>query len=140
MYASFEQYSNSEITMKIKRLTFYILILLVGSFLYLSIIFSYGLSAPFHVLLIWLMYDRLFSSLKFDLTIDRNLFAFIPCILQNLLFIIYFFSVGELSFHAINDFYFSWIGIILILVTIFEFWILRRNYWKFINKRKLKYT
>lgn len=120
--------------MTLKSMIFYLLIILIGSFLYLSVIFSYGLSAPFHILIIWLMYDRFLSTLKSELTISKPAFAIIPCIVQNILFFIYFVSTGDLTFASIGDLYFSWIGFILILVTVVEFFILQRMYSKFIVK------
>ena len=135
LYASRRQHLNSKATMTSKSFIFYLLILSIGSFLYLSVIFSYGLSAPLHVLIIWLMYDRFISTLKSDFIISKTTFAIIPCIVQNFLFFIYFISTGDLTFASIDDFYFSWIGLILILVTVLEFFILKNRYSKFIIKR-----
>jgi len=125
--------------MTAKSLTFYLLILFIGSFLYLSVIFSYGLSAPFHVLIIWLMYDRFLSTQKSELIINKTTFSIIPCFVQNLIFFVYFVSTGDLTLASIGDLYFSWIGLILILVTGFEFFLLQRRFSKFINRRSVTY-
>lgn len=121
--------------MTLKSLIFYILMLLISSFLYLSVIFSYGLSAPFHILIVWLIYDRFLSTLKSDLDISKTTFAIVPCIVQNLLFFIYFILTGDLTFNSIDDLYFSWIGLVLLCVTSIELFLLLRMYSKFVDKR-----
>lgn len=134
LYASSRQLHNYKVIMTLKSWTFYLLILLIGSFLYLSIIFSYGLSAPFHILIIWLMYDRFLSTIKSDLNVSKTMVSVIPCVGQNLLFFIYFILTGDLTISALNDFYFSWIGLVLIFVTVIELIILRSTYSKFQRK------
>ena len=128
LHASCRQNFNYKPNMTAKSLTFYLLILFIGSFLYLSVIFSYGLSAPFHVLIIWLMYDRFLSTQKSELIINKTTFSIIPCFVQNLIFFVYFVSTGDLTLASIGDLYFSWIGLILILVTGFEFFLLQEDF------------
>ena len=119
--------------MTLKTLTFYLFILFTGSFLYLSIIDTYGVTAPFHVLIIWLMYDRFISRQKTEPIINKTFFVFVPCIIQNLFFLIYFISLGDSTLVKIAGIYFSWIGLILILVTLLEFYILQKRYSKYIH-------
>ena len=120
----------------LKFWAFYIFILLLGSFLYLSIIFSYFLLAPLHILVIWLMYNRLLSDATNDVVIRKNIFLLIPCILQNILLLIYFISTNEFTASTIYDLYVSWIGLVLIIVTCLEFFVLRRVYVKRIENNK----
>ena len=119
--------------MTLKTLTFYLFILLTGSFLYFSIIYTYGVTAPFHVLIMWLMYDRFISRQKTEPIINKTFFVLVPCIIQNLFFIIYFISLGDSTFVEIAGIYFSWIGLILILVTLLEFYILQKRHSKYIH-------
>jgi hypothetical protein len=120
--------------MTVKTLAFYLLILLIGSFIYLSVIETYGLTSPFHILIIWLMYDKFLSKLKTDLNISKAVIVFIPCIVQNLLFITFFIVVGDMNFASIVDLYLSMIGLVLIFITFIQFFILQNMYLKF--KRK----
>ena len=119
--------------MTLKILTFYLFILFTGSFLYLSIIYTYGVTAPFHVLIIWLMYDRFISRQKTESIINKTFFVLVPCVIQNLFFLIYFISLGDSTLVEIAGIYFSWIGLILILVTLLEFYILQKRYSKYIH-------
>ena len=113
---------------------FYAFILLIGSFFYLFILFSYGLFVPFHILLIWLMYSKFLDGLKSDLGMDKNLFALIPCAVQNLLFLIYLISTGDIL-ASLGDFLFSWIGLTLLITSGLEFLILQRLYSGFLKSR-----
>jgi len=119
--------------MTLKALAFYLFILFTGSFLYLSIIYTYGVTAPFHVLIIWLMYDRFLSRQITGPIINKILIVIIPGIIQNLFFLIYFISLGDSTLSEIIGVFFSWIGLILILVTLLEFYILGKRYGKFIH-------
>ena len=123
--------------MTIKSLIFYISILLVGSFLFFSIVFTYGISSPFHVLITWLMYNNFLVSSNFSLDFDKNLFAFIPCVLQNAFILIYLFSEAPFNLNTVTEFYFSYIGLILIIVTVVEFWILRRTFFKYRQAKQI---
>ena len=121
--------------MTLKALTFYLFILFTGSFLYLSIFYTYGVTAPFHVLIIWLMYDRFLIGQKTGPIINRNFIVTVPCIFQNLLFLIYLISSGDSNLAEIFGIYFSWIGFILFFVTLLEFYFLHKRYSKFIHNR-----
>ena len=119
--------------MTLKALAFYLFTLFTGSFLYLSIIYTYGVTAPFHVLIIWLMYDRFLSRQITGPIINKILIVIIPGIIQNLFFLIYLISLGDSTLSEIIGVFFSWIGLILILVTLLEFYILGKRYGKFIH-------
>lgn len=119
--------------MTLKALIFYLFILFIGSLLYLSIFYTYGVTAPFHVLLIWLMYDRFLIGQKTDFIVNKNLIVAVPCIFQNLFFLICLISSGDSNLAEIFGVYFSWIGLILILVTLLEFYFLHKRYSKFIH-------
>jgi len=80
------------------------------------------------------MYDRFLSTLKSDLNISKAAIVFIPPVVQNLLFFIYFISTGDLTFASIGDLYFSWIGCVLIFVTVVELFLLRKMYSGFVRK------
>ncbi len=121
--------------MTLKAKVFYLFILFTGSFLYLSIFFTYGLMAPFHVLLIWLMYDRFLIDQKTGPIINRDFIVAVPCIFQNLLFFISLISSGDSNLTELFGVYFSWIGLILILVTLLEFYFLHKRYSKFVHDR-----
>ena len=62
------------------------------------------------------MYDRFISRQKTEPIIYKAFFVFVPCIIQNLFFLIYFISLGDSTLVEIAGIYFSWIGLILILV------------------------
>jgi hypothetical protein len=121
--------------MTIKAFTFYLFILFTGSFLYLSIFNTYGVTAPFHVLIIWLMYDRFLIGQKSGPIINRNFIVTVPCIFQNLLFLICLISSDDSNLAEIIGVYFSWIGLILILVTLLEVYFLHKRYSKFVHNR-----
>jgi hypothetical protein len=116
--------------------TFYLVVLLVGSFLYLLLIFSYGLFSPFHIFIIWLMYDKFLLTRKSEIIINKSMFCIVPCLGQNILFFTYFILTGDLTTASLDDFYFSWIGIVLLFVTIVEFFILRTIYSKLHRNKK----
>jgi hypothetical protein len=111
------------------------LLTLMNSFLYFSIIDSFGLFAIIHVLIFWLSFNRLLGSKNFDSTLNPNLFSFIPCLTQNIILFIYFLFDKSSFLELISDLYGSWIGVILTIVTGAEFFILRQNYIKFHRAR-----
>jgi hypothetical protein len=78
----------------------------------------------------WLMYDNFLSGANDDVAIRKNIFSLIPCILQNLLLLVYFTSTNESTNSVIYDLYISWMGLVLVFVTLLEFFILRRIYVK----------
>ena len=123
--------------MTFKAFAFYLFILFTGSFLYLSVIYTYGVTAPFHVLIIWLMYDRFLSGLSPGNIINKSIFVIVPGIFQNLFCIIHFISLGTSTLSEILGIYLSWIGLILILVTLLEGYILHKRYYKFIHNRSI---
>jgi hypothetical protein len=118
-----------------RSLIFYMLLTLMNSFLYFSIIDSFGLFAIIHVLIFWLSFNRLLGSKNFDSTLNPNLFSFIPCLTQNIILFIYFLFDKSSFLELISDLYGSWIGVILTIVTGAEFFILRQNYIKFHRAR-----
>ena len=120
--------------MTLKSLTFYGFILLMGGFLYLPVIFSYGLLAPVHVLIVWLMHDRFLLTLKSNVFLGKLTYAIIPSLMQNLLLFVYFISTADWSMASMGELYFSWIGLILAFVTIAELFILQSVYSKFLGK------
>ena len=63
--------------------------------------------------------------------------SIIPGVGQNLLFFAYFILTGELTLSSFDDYYFSWIGLVLIFVTVVELFILRRAYSKFRHKQSV---
>lgn len=118
--------------MSIRIFSYYILTLLISSFLFLSIIFSYGLLAPLHILIILVLYDNLLEKRNSILTINKLVFISLPILTQNLLLIAYLFYKEEILTTVIVKFYSSWIGTALILCSIFELLILNNIY----SKRK----
>ena len=123
--------------MTFKAFAFYLFILFTASFLYLSVIYTYGVTAPFHILIIWLMYDNCLSGQSPGNIINKTIFVIVLGIFQNLFCIIYFISLDTSTLSEILDIYLSWIGLILILVTLLEGYILHKRYYKFIHNRSI---
>ena len=84
------------------------------------------------------MHDRFLSGLKSNPAITNTTFAIIPCVSQNVLFSIFLLSSDDWNFASLSELYFSMMGLILVLVTIVEFFILKGMYSKNLLKRGLQ--
>jgi len=120
--------------MTLKIFLLYIFILFIDSLLYLSVLFTYGFTAPFHVLLIWLMYDRLLNNLTSNTFLSQKNFASIHCVLRNLALCIGFLLLVNFNFRELKGLVFSWISWLFILISFIEYWMLSNMYNKFIKK------
>jgi hypothetical protein len=121
--------------MRGKNLLLYILIVILNSFLFFSIIYSYGILAPLHVLINWLTFDRILSTKGFLCKWNKNIFALIPAIFQVCItFILFDSQEDDRTIKGLITFLSNILILILIIVTIIEFILLRSLYSSFQKK------
>ena len=122
-----------------KSLTLYALITLLDSFLIMSVFYTYGLLAPVHILIYWLSFNRILSSKHFKSSWNENIFALIPLVFQIAFFFIIFISQERVI--NIRDALYAFQSpptLILLIITIVEFFILKSIYLKY--KKREAYT
>jgi hypothetical protein len=117
--------------MKGTNLIFYIIIVLLNSFLYFSILFSYGFLSLIHILIFWLSFTWLLKRKGLKPKYNNILFSLIPILSQNLLLSMCLLIDNATFEELIIDFYGTWIGIILMLTSVSEFFIIYFKYSKY---------
>lgn len=113
-----------------KSLILFILLVLLLSFLYAAIIFTYSIIALPHIVITWLGFDKLLKTNRFHSSLSAGIFALIPCFTQNLFICLIFIKQeGSLKFLIT-----SFAGLILLIVSSIEFIVIRHQYTKFLTR------
>ncbi len=122
--------------MRGKSLLLYISIIILNSFLFFSIIDSYGILAPIHVLIYWLTFDRILSTKGFLSKWNINIFSLIPSIFQvSIIILLLDLQEGDRTIKGLITLLSNLLILILIIVTIIEFFLLRKLYSNFKKKQ-----
>jgi len=119
--------------MRIPALFYYVIIIVINTFLFIPILFYPAVIIPLHFLLSFASYDYLLSLEKFSTSLDKTSFAVIPVFIQGLIAPGIVLASSEPFSYAPFSFvlFFYYFG-----VSFVEFFIIR---WKFARYLKKKH-